>query len=130
MIDPKHLIGTWKLVDARALDDDGNALPPPYGGCGLGVASFDGGGRMVVVICQGGEVAAGEKREYSSYCGAYTFDGETLVTHVDATADPSRMGSRQVRQVSREGSRIVLRPPPRPGHGTTQHRQLVWERVG
>ncbi len=130
MIDPALLIGTWKLVETRAHAADGTVLPPPYGGTGLGVVSFDTTGRMVAVLCQGGEVPATERREYTSYCGTYNFDGVTLVTRVDATAEPARMGSDQVRAVSMEGSRMVLRPPPRPWRGLMQHRQLVWEKIG
>jgi len=130
VIDRAMLVGTWKLVETRAHDADGNRLPPPYGGTGLGVVSFDATGRMVAVLCQGGEVSEGTQREYSSYCGTYTFDGATLVTRVDATAEPARMGSDQVRRVSMEGSRMVLRPPPRPRRGLIQHRQLVWEKIG
>jgi hypothetical protein len=129
MADASDLIGIWKLVDAHARDADGNELPPPYGGSGLGVMSFDPSGRMVAAICQG-VVEDGEKREYSSYCGHYTFDGKTLVTRVDATAEPARMGSDQVRDVTMDGNRVVLRPPPRPWRGLMQHRQLFWEKVG
>jgi hypothetical protein len=41
----------------------------------------------------------GVRREYSSYCGNYTYDGERLVTRVDAASDPTRIGSDQVRGV-------------------------------
>ena len=128
MPDVSDLIGVWRLVDARATDGNGNAMPPPYGGTGLGVISFHPGGRMVAAICQA-EVGADGKREYSSYCGRYSFDGKTLVTHVDATAEPSRMGSDQVREVTMQDGRMVLHPPPRPLNGQMQHRELFWEKV-
>ena len=129
MIDPAVLIGTWQLVETRAHDDDGRPIRPPYGGTGLGVLSFDRTGRMVAVLCEGGEIAPGESREYSSYCGTYSFDGETLVTRVDATAEPTRMGSDQVRKVTMEDGRLVLRPAPRPWKGLMQHRALIWEKI-
>ena len=130
MVDHALLIGTWRLVETSARDADGNALPPPYGGTGLGVVSFDATGRMAAVLCQGGEMPDGGQREYTSYCGAYAFDGDTLVTRVDASANPAWMGSDQVRRVSMEGSRLVLCPPPRLGRGPAQHRRLVWEKIG
>ncbi len=129
MIDPAILIGTWQLADTRAHDGEGRPIRPPYGGKGLGVISFDTTGRMVAVLCEGGEIEPGESREYSSYCGTYSFDGETLITKVDATAEPARMGSDQVRRVTMEGGRIVLHPPARPWKGLMQHRQLVWEKI-
>jgi len=53
---------------------------------------------MMSVVCDGRkELPAGVSREYSSYCGNYTYDGEKLVTRVDAASDPSRIGSDQVR---------------------------------
>lgn len=59
----------------------------------------------------------------------YTFDGQTLITRVDATAEPTRMGSDQLRHVSMAGERLVFRPPPRPWKGLMQQRQLVWEKL-
>jgi hypothetical protein len=44
----------------------------------------------------GRELPAGVSREYSSYCGSYTYDGEKLVTRVDAASDPSRIGSDRI----------------------------------
>ncbi len=129
MIDPAMLIGTWQLVETRAHDDDGAPIRAPYGGKGLGVISFDATGRMVAVLCEGGTIEPGETREYSSYCGTYTFDGVTLVTRVDATAEPSRMGSDQVRKVSLDEGRLVLQPAPRPWKGKNQHRQLIWKKI-
>jgi len=38
---------------------------------------------------------AGVSREYSYYCGNYTYDGERFVARVDAASDPSRIGSDQ-----------------------------------
>src|SRR6516165_6280162 len=53
---------------------------------------------MMSVVCDGRkELPAGASREYSSYCGNYTFDGEKLVTRVDAASDLSRNGGDQVR---------------------------------
>lgn len=52
---------------------------------------------MMSVVCDGRkELPAEVSREYSSYCGNYTYDGEKLVTRVDAASDPSRIGSDQV----------------------------------
>ena len=71
------------------------------------------------------------EREYNSLLRRLdAFDGATLVTRVDACSDPARMGSDQVRRVRFEGDRLVLVPPPRPWQGVTQHRELLWEKVG
>jgi hypothetical protein len=124
------IVGTWKLVRATARDGNGAPLPEPYGGNGLGRVTFTAEGRMQSVVCDGRhEMPPGQTRDYSSYCGNYTFDGEQLVTRVDAASDPSRIGSDQVRGVRFEGERVVLTPPPRRAGGKEEYRELTWERL-
>ena len=83
------------------------------------------------VVCDGRkELPAGVTREYSSYCGNYTYDGEKLVTRVDAASDPSRIGSDQVRGVRFEdAARMLLIPPPRRIGESEEHREITWERI-
>ena len=82
------------------------------------------------VVCDGRkELPAGVTWEYSSYCGNYAYDGEQLVTRVDAASDPSRIGSDQVRGVRFEGARMILIPPPRRIGETEEHREIAWERI-
>jgi hypothetical protein len=129
-MDMASIVGTWKLARATARDASGNALPAPYGGRALGRVTFTADGRMMSVVCDGRpELPAGENREYSSYCGNYTFDGSRLVTRVDAASDPSRIGSDQVRGVRFEGEHVVLLPPPRRIGVHEEHRELTWERI-
>jgi hypothetical protein len=47
-----------------------------------------------------------------------TYDGEELVTRVDAASDPSRIGSDQVRGVRFEGENMVLIPRHGGSRGT------------
>jgi hypothetical protein len=85
---------------------------------------------MMSVVCDGRpELPVGASREYSSYCGNYTYDGTRLVTRVDAASDPSRIGSDQVRGVRFEGERMVLIPPPRRASESEEHREITWERI-
>ena len=124
------IVGTWKLLHATARDAAGAARPSPYGGTALGRVTFTADGRMMLVVCDGRkELPLGITREYSSYCGNYTYDGEKLVTRVDAASDPSRIGSDQVRGVRFEGERMVLIPPPRRTGEIEEHRKITWERI-
>ena len=126
----RSIVGTWKLIAAAAKDKDGNPLPAPYGGEGMGRVVFSAAGRMMAVNCDGRrELPPGMERAYSSYCGNYTFDGTRLVTRVDAASDPSRIGSDQVREVSFDGDRMILRPPPRPTEAGEEYRELTWEKI-
>jgi hypothetical protein len=126
----RDLTGTWRLVKAEARDQDGNSMPPPYDGQGIGRIVFSPGGRMSVMMIDGRvEIPAGQTREYSGYCGTYTYDGTRLVTTVDAAPDKSRVGSEQPRGVHWDGDRMVLRPPARAIGGKTEQRELTWERI-
>jgi len=125
-----EVVGTWRLLRAMARDSDGKELPAPYGGQPSGRVMLGADGRMMAVTCDGRrDIPAGGKREYSSYCGNYTFDGKQLITRVDACSDPSRMGSDQVRDVRFEGSMMVLRPPMRAYGGPVEQRELWWEKI-
>jgi hypothetical protein len=125
-----NVTGTWRLVRAEAKDQAGNTLSTPYGGRAMGRVVLQADGRMMAVLCDGArELPAGAKREYSSYCGNYSFDGVTLVTRVDAASDPSRIGSDQVRGVRFEDGLMVLRPPLRTYDGVAEQRELYWEKI-
>lgn len=126
----RDIIGTWRLVATRSTNDAGEPFDPPYGPVPMGTVTFGSNGRMIAVLCDSRpEMPAGETREYVSYCGAYTFDGTTLVTKVDAASDSSRFVD-QVRRVAFKGERMTLFPPPRPLRGTHQHREMTWEKLG
>jgi len=124
------IVGTWRLVAAVARDAAGNTLPAPFGPQAMGRVVFNADGRMMAVLCDGRrEMPSGMARDYSSYCGNYTFDGRRLITRVDAASDPARIGTDQVRDVHFEGERMVLRPPPRQGVGGPEQREITWERI-
>jgi len=124
------IVGTWRLVRAVSRDANGKDLPEPYGGQGMGRVMFSVDGRMMAVVCDGRHTLPPDvAREYSSYCGAYTFDGSRLITRVDAASDPSRIGSDQIRDVRFEGGFMVLRPPPRAYGGSMAQRELYWEKI-
>jgi hypothetical protein len=85
---------------------------------------------VAAVLCDGRvSLPAGEVREYSSYCGNYTFDGQRLVTKVDAASDMKRLGGDQVRNVQFEGKLMVLRHTVRNASGQALHRELWWEKI-
>jgi hypothetical protein len=96
----------------------------------MGRVTFSADGRMMSVVCDGRpELPPSVHRDYSSYCGNYTFDGARLVTKVDAASDPARIGSEQVRDVQFDGDRMILRPPPRRSGDKTEQRELTWELI-
>jgi hypothetical protein len=123
-------VGVWKLVGGTMTDPDGNSLGRPFGPRGMGLLTLTADGRMMAVLIDGrAKLPDGAKREYSSYCGNYTFDGSTLITTVDASVDPARVGGQQVRKVRFEGERMILVPPVREVEGVRVDRELAWERI-
>jgi hypothetical protein len=126
----RSLVGVWRLVAAKATDENGQPAAAPYGPRGIGIVALSADGRMTNVLVDGrSELPAGARREHGSYCGTYTFDGSTLVTDVDAAADPARMGTKQVRKVRFEGERMILMPPPVEVNGVKVTRELTWEKI-
>ena len=78
----------------------------------MGLVTLTSDGRMMSVLVDGrASLPEGTPRQYSSYCGNYTFDGSTLTTIVDANCDPVRFTAPQVRKVRFEGERMILTPP-------------------
>jgi hypothetical protein len=126
----RRIVGTWRLKATKGQDDAGNPLAPPYGPAAMGLVVFQADGRMMAVLCDGrGTLPSGEPRQFMSYAGNYSFDGDTLTTRVDASSDASRIGGDQVRSVRFENSLMVLAPPRRLFAGIMQHQELAWERV-
>jgi hypothetical protein len=126
----RSIVGTWRLVATKGSDPAGKPVKAPYGPHFMGLVTLTADKRMMAVLVDGRPALPdGAKREYSSYCGNYTFDGKTLVTTVDASSDPARFATRQVRQVRFEGERMVLVPPVIEVDGVQVHRELTWERI-
>jgi len=125
-----RIVGTWRLKSTKGHDDAGNILSPPYGPIPMGLVVFAADGRMMAVLCDGrAALPPNEPRQFMSYAGNYTFDGETLSTRVDASSDVSRIGGDQVRSVRFENGDLVLAPPRRLYAGVMQHQELVWEQL-
>ena len=121
--------GTWQLIDTECISDDGQSLPPPYGGSDscFGLLSLREDGRLICVLCDGRKVLpADQQREYNSYCGSYRFDGKQLTTRVDATANPAFHGTDQIRDVTFENEVMVLKPIKNNGPISDGQRVLRW----
>jgi hypothetical protein len=124
------IIGCWRLVEVRATGPDGAPIRDhQYGPEPMGILQFTPQ-RMHAAVGDGrAAVPPGKSRFWVSYGGPYRFDGTLLVTRVDVTSAPDRMGSDQVRQVRAEGERVWLSPPARVVDGVMHQLELLWERL-
>ena len=128
--EPSNVVGVWRLVSTRASDPDGKQVGVPFGPRGMGLVTFTADGRMMSVLVDGRKsLPEGALRQYSSYCGNYTFDGSTLTTLVDANCDPVRFTAPQIRKVRFDGARMILTPPVADVNGVKVTRELTWERI-
>jgi hypothetical protein len=73
-----NVVGVWRLIGGATTDPSGEKVAVPYGSRGMGLVSLTADGRMMAVLVDGqSKLPDGARREYSSYCGNYTFDGGT-----------------------------------------------------
>ena len=123
------LIGTWKLLSARAFDDAGHELPLPFGPQPMGIAVFDDE-RMIVTVADGRTSlpAGAPPRAFVSYCGNYEFDGTKLVTHADGASNPAMLKD-QVRHIEFESRDRMVAAPIFGLVGQNAGLRLAWARV-
>jgi hypothetical protein len=123
------LMGTWKLVEALAFDEAGNAVPPPLGPEPMGVIIY-GAERMMVTVCDGRSVMPPEAPDhiFSSYTGIYHLDGEILTVRVDGASSPDGFVD-QVRRIIFESPDRYVAVPLMPILGRSSGLKLTWERT-
>lgn len=123
----ENLYGTWQLAFVQATNATGGDIPSPWGPRPMGRLVLDSEGRMMAVLCDGRpELPEGTTRAYSSYCGNYRIEDDTLITKVDAAADKSRIGGEQRRGLREQDGYLVLMPPKgENGDG----REVFWKKI-
>ncbi len=99
-------------------------------------------GRMLVLITNGGrprpsltdmtdQDRADQYRTLNAYGGTYTFHGDWIEHHIDIAANETRVGTREIREVKRDGDRLTYttKPQPFPADGKISVITLVWEKM-
>jgi hypothetical protein len=66
-----------------------------------------------------------------AYSGTYKFDGKTIEHYIDLSWNEVWNGTRQVRDIKRDGDRLIYttRPAPSPIDGSMGFATVIWERV-
>jgi hypothetical protein len=135
-----ELVGTYKLISTtRIVLETGQAVAEKNSG----FVMYGRDGRMMVIILTGErpkpatiDKATDQEcielfRSPVAYGGSYNFDGKTVEHHVDISSNEVWTGTTLIRDVKRDGSRLILttRPAPSPFDGKLVSATLVWEKV-
>jgi hypothetical protein len=137
------LVGTWKLVSVSASTENGEVNKTVYGPNPTGLITYTADGRMSVVLTEDGRkplsvadrvAAPADERAQAfstlvAYAGRYTFSGDKVIHHVEVASIQNWVNQDQVRFLTWQGDRIVLRTPPELRGGKRQTIELVWERL-
>ena len=136
-----EIYGTYQLISrTRTVVDTGQVieLPKDYG-----FITYGQDGRMMVISVRGNrpkpeslEKMTDQQRaalhaSMTAYGGTYKFDGKTIEHHIDISWNEVWTGTKQVRNVKRDGNRLIYttRPAPSPDDGKVSISTLVWEKV-
>jgi hypothetical protein len=135
------LVGTWKLVTATTVSASGERNDVPYGPRPVGLLTYTSDGRMTVIISSSSRGAATshdgclgsvDEEAFSSflaYAGRYTFAGNRVIHHVEASSLREWIGKDLVRNLEFQDDRIKLTTPRMPVNGRTQTVELIWQRL-
>lgn len=133
--------GTYRNVgSSRRVLDTGEVIP---GGPQNGYITYSRDGRMLVVIAQGTrerpasvEAMTDAQRvalfkSVIAYGGTFEFDGEVMKHHIDLSWNEVWTGTTQIRDVRRDGGRLIYttRPAPSPEDGRMSVSTIVWEKA-
>jgi hypothetical protein len=139
------LDGTYKLVSStRKLLDTGEVIEA-YGKHPNGYVNYGKDGRFLVLIVsdkndrpnpENVKVITDQQRAdlfrtMTSYGGTYTFDGHTLEHHVDISWNQVWTGTTVIRDVQRDGDKLIYttRPAPSTVDGKMSVLTLVWQKA-
>ena len=142
--DEYSLTGTYKLISSTRKILDTGEVVDTNGKHPSGYINYAPDGRMLVLIVSGendrptlsgapptDEQSASLFRTMLSYGGTYEFDGHTVKHHIDISWNQAWTGSTQIRDVQRDGDKLiyVTRPAPSPIDGKMSVVTVVWQKV-
>ena len=145
LAEDRMLDGTYKLVSStRQLLDTGEVVDT-YGKHPTGYVNYGRDGRFFVLIVwdkndrpnpESVKVITDQQRAdlfrtMTSYGGTYTFDGHTLEHHVDISWNQVWTGTTVIRDVQRDGDKLIYttRPAPFAADGKLSVLTIVWQKA-
>jgi|SRR5882762_962951 len=136
------LAGTYKLVSATRMIVETGEIKDAYGKHPKGYIMYGRDGRMLVLITHDGrskpsrtdmtdQERADQYRTLNTYGGTYTFHGDSVEHHIDIAGNETRVGTTEIREVKRDGDRLIYTTKPQPfsSDGKLSVITLVWEKL-
>ena len=136
------LVGTWKLVSARAINDAGEVLGAA-GPNSVGLLTYTADGWMSALVDVAipslprppstlparEEESSQASRIFGAYAGSYTVNGDKVTHHIEVAWIQDVVNTNQVRSVRFEGNHLILRGGFLVNGVMTRNGELVWERM-
>jgi hypothetical protein len=143
-----EVYGTWKLISNQIkISDTGEIRDFEPGVTLSGYITYGADGRMMGLLVRGNRPKANSVGSMTdqqradlfktmvAYGGTYELDGSTMRHHIDISWNQIWTGTTQVREVNREGTKLVYttKPAPLVGSGSDDGKMgisiLTWEKV-
>jgi hypothetical protein len=136
------LEGTWKLISSIRTNTATGVTVDNHGPKPQGFITYTRDGRLAVLIVRSDrpkpqDIAKITEQEriqlFSSmlaYTGTYKFDGKTIEHQIDLSWNEVWSGTKQIRDVKREGDRLIYTTRPSPSaDGSMAFTTVTWEKV-
>jgi hypothetical protein len=113
--DNDKIVGTWKLVSYQVEVQATGQKGPVMGDHPTGYATFTAEGRVFFVLTGEARKPAKTDQERAellntlvAYSGTYSVEGDTWTTKVDVAWNPEWVGTKEVRNFTLSGERLVV----------------------
>jgi Lipocalin-like domain len=137
------LDGTWRLISSTRTNAATGETVNTFGPNPRGYITYTRDGRLSVLIASSERQKpqnvqtmsdADRSQLYSTmmaYTGTYKFDGKTIEHDIDIAWNEVWGGTKQIRDVKKEGDRLIYttRPAPSPADGVMGYGTVIWERL-
>jgi hypothetical protein len=139
----ESIVGTYRLLSSQRMIVETGQKEDSYGKAPAGFITYGSDGRMMVLIVFSNRTKpesldkltdqqrADLFRTMLAYTGTYKFSGTQVEHHIDASWNEIWTGTTQVRDIKKDGERLVFttKPAPFPRDGKVSVNTLVWEKV-